>query len=144
MEPLDRQSLHKKVQDEINCFAETDYLSELGKINHQPDDEETALKWLALAILHGLNTNTETIKLKRSKGGKVEIEATYRKAELPHPAGPVADRIFKIIREITHIEEDKGKLPLSLGIRDSSIDMMVKVKKKEDGESISLKFPETR
>lgn len=144
MEPLDKRSLHKKVQEEIDCFAETDYLSELGRIHHEPDNQEAALKWLALIILHGLNTNAERIGLKRDKDGKVDIEATYRKAELPHPDGPVVNEIFNIIREITHIEEDRGKIPLAVGVRDSSIDLMIKVEKKEGTESISLRFPETR
>ena len=46
------------------------------------------------------------------------------------------------MREITHIEGDKGKLPLSLGIRDSSIDIEVKVKSEGGENKISLKFGE--
>jgi hypothetical protein len=45
-----------------------------------------------------------------------------------------------VVREITHIEDAKGKLPLSLGIRDSSVDIQVKVKSKGDEHTVSLKF----
>jgi hypothetical protein len=46
------------------------------------------------------------------------------------------------VREITHIEGDKGKTPLSLGIRNDSIELRVKIKTKHDREKVTLKFPE--
>jgi hypothetical protein len=44
--------------------------------------------------------------------------------------------------EIAHIEGDKGKTPLALGIRNSSIDLNVKLKTKDGGKKVTLKFPE--
>jgi hypothetical protein len=46
------------------------------------------------------------------------------------------------VREITHIEGDKGKSPLALGIRNDSIELQVKIKTKDDIEKVTLKFPE--
>lgn len=66
--------------------------------------------------------------------------AEYRKATLPPPRREVADAVVSAVREITYIEGEKGKLPLSLGIRDSSMDIMAKVDTKEKQEKISLQF----
>jgi hypothetical protein len=43
---------------------------------------------------------------------------------------------------MTHIEGDKGKTDLALGMRESSIDLRVKLTKKEGGEQVTLRFPE--
>jgi len=39
--------------------------------------------------------------------------------------------------------KEKGKTILALGIRDSSIELNVKVKKNENGENVMPKFPES-
>jgi len=44
------------------------------------------------------------------------------------------------VREITHIEDAKGRLPLALGVRDSSVDVEVKVKSKKDKQTVTLEF----
>jgi hypothetical protein len=40
------------------------------------------------------------------------------------------------------LEGNKGKTPLALGIRDSSVEVNIKMKRDEDGEVVTLKFPE--
>jgi hypothetical protein len=45
------------------------------------------------------------------------------------------------VREVTHIEGDKGKSPLSLGVRNDSIELQVKIKTKDDREKVTIKFP---
>ena len=45
------------------------------------------------------------------------------------------------VREITHIEGGKGKSPLALGIREDSIELKIKMKTKDEGERVTLKFP---
>lgn len=45
-----------------------------------------------------------------------------------------SDGVVSAVREITHIEGKKEKLPLSLGIRDSRMDIMLKVDTKEKQE----------
>jgi len=138
----DTGSLHKKVQEEIDCYGGTDYLAELGRLQEERDLEEAALKWLALSILHGINANAEKIKLKKADDGGIEVIASYRKSLLPSPRPEVVDKVFEIRREITHIDTDKGKIPLAVGVRDSSVDLDIKIKKKDDGkQTLSLKFP---
>jgi hypothetical protein len=106
------------------------------------DKHEAALKWLALAILHGINANAKKISISRSKDGKVEVKAEYRKADLPTPGSEIGEKIIKAVRDITHLEGEKRETPLAIGIRDGSIEINVNLKKEMDGESVALKFPE--
>ncbi len=53
----------------------------------------------------------------------------------------MAAKIFNAVREITHIEGDKGKTPLALGIRNDSLELKVKLKVKGDQETVSIEFP---
>ena len=43
--------------------------------------------------------------------------------------------------QFLHLEGDKGKSLLALGIRDGSIEVTVKIKKEEQSESVTIKFP---
>lgn len=138
----DTENLHKKVQEHCDCFATTDYLSEMSKVKTDADKDEAALKWLALAALHGVNNGAEEVTIYKNKDGQVKVIAEYKDAELPSPGNEVADKIFETVRAITHIEEKKGKTELALGIRDSSISLKVKVKQSGDRDKITFKFPE--
>ena len=137
----DSSSLHLKVQEHCDCFAVSDPLKEMARIGQETDTQEAALKWLALAALHGVNQNADTITLIRSQNGSTKVVAEYRDTELPPPDGTIGAQIGKALREITHITGTKGKTALALGIRDSSLDLKVKVKSKEGREKITLKFP---
>ena len=138
----DTENLHLKVQELCDCYATSDPLKEMSK----KDDAETgldgALKWLALAALHGVNNNAKKISVRQASDGTVSVTAEYRDTELPSLEPEVATQIFEAIRSITHIEEKKGKTTLALGIRDSSMDLKVSVKDKDDHKKISIKFPE--
>jgi len=138
----DKHSLHLKVQELCDCFATTDPLKGMSVLEKDEDKHEAALKWLALAILHGINANAKKISISRSNDGKVEVKADYRKADLPTPGSEIGEKIIEAVRGITHLEGGKGGTPLAIGIRDGSIEMNVKLKKDEDGESVTLKFPE--
>ena len=138
----DTESLHKKVQDLCDCYATNDPLKEMSIVREDVDKEEAALKWIALAALHGVNNNAKKISISRTADGNVQVTAEYRTTELPSPGPDVANNIFKAVRGITHIDGVKGKTALALGIRDNSIDLRVKVKQKEGREKISIKFPE--
>lgn len=138
----DKGSLHLKVQELCNCFATTDPLKEMSVVKDDADKEEAALKWLALAVLHGVNNNAEKISITRLDDGDVKVTAEYRKTDLPSPGSEVAEKIIETVLGITHIEGDKGKTPLALGIRDSSIDLSIKIKTKDGGKKVSIKFPE--
>lgn len=136
----DTDNLHKKVQELCDCYATTDPLKEMSEKSET--GLEGALKWLALAALHGVNNNAKKISVKQEKDGSVSATAQYRETQLPSPQGDVAAQIFEAIRQITHIEGSKGKSPLALGIRDSSLDLKVSVKEKDDYKKVSIKFPE--
>ena len=138
----DKTNLHLKVQELIDCFASTDPVPEMSKVPEEQDVAEGALKWLALAILHGVNANAKKISLKKSADGMVSVTAKYREADLPSPGPETASSIVAALRDITHIEDKKGKLPLAIGLRDSSIQVQVKVKSEKGKDKISIKFPE--
>jgi hypothetical protein len=138
----EKRNLHLKVQELCDCYATTDPLQEMSRLPQDQDKEESALKWIALAALHGINNNASKITIRRAPGGDVKVTAEYRLAELPSPGDDVGHHIFSAVRDITHIEESKGKTLLALGLRDSSVDLRIKVKSKGGQEKISLKFPE--
>lgn len=138
----DTSSLHLKVQEHIDCFAQSDPLKEMSVIAADADADAAAVKWLALAALHGINHNARKISVTRNGDGRVQVVAEYRDTELPSPGTAVGARIIDAMRRIIHLEEEKGKSILALGVRDGSIDLKVKVEKKGDRETMSLKFPD--
>jgi len=113
----------------------------MSALKSEVDREEAALKWLALAALHGVNANAEKISIVSSDSGEVTVRAEYRLSELPSPGPEIGKKIIEAAREITHLEGEKAKSPLALGIRDSSIDVEIKVKKDGKGEKLTLEFP---
>ncbi|MFO8090611.1 MAG: hypothetical protein R6U13_12280 [Desulfatiglandaceae bacterium] len=138
----DKETLHKRVQEQIDCFATTDPLKEMSELVKEGDTGEAALTWLALAALHGINRNAKEITILQSEDGQIKVMAEYRPAELPSPGRSIGEKVIESVRGITHLEKEKGKTTLALGIRDSSIDLKVKVKKDENREKVTLKFPE--
>lgn len=137
----DSSSMHKHVQEMCDCFATKDPLKEMSALSSESDPKAATIKWVALAVLHGMNNNAEKITLSRGNDGKVSIVAEYRPTELPAPGDAVGQKIVDAFREMTHIDTDKGKTALALGIRDSSIDLRIKIKNKHGGEKITLGFP---
>lgn len=137
----DKRNLHKKMQEQIDCFVGTDYLVELKAVKDEPDKAQAPLKWLALAILYGINENVKKIKIEKKENGDIRLIAEFPDFELPSPGEDVVNTIFEDLRKITHIESDKGEILLSVGIRDSSIELKAKVKKENGKEKIVLKFP---
>jgi hypothetical protein len=124
-----------------DCYATTDPLKEMSEIKSDSDQEEAAVKWLALAALHGVNNNAKEVSITRTKDGNVSVTAKYRESELPSPGSKIGQKIMNAVREITHIESGKGKSPLALGIREDSIELKIKMKSKDKGESVTLTFP---
>jgi hypothetical protein len=112
----------------------------MGALGKEPDPEEGALKWIALAVLHGIDRNAESISLRRAADGKLSVTARYRKSELPAPPAPIGRKIFDVARAITHID-DKGRTPVVVGIRDGSIEIEFKLDLDGDEEEVVLEFP---
>jgi len=137
----EKRNLHLKVQELCDCYATNDPLKEMSKIKKDSDKEEAALKWLALAALHGVNDNAKEVAISRSPKGEIRVTAKYWQTELPSPGAEIGEKIVEAVREITHIEGGKGKIPLALGIRDDSIELEIKMKSKDKGEKVTIKFP---
>lgn len=137
----DKSNIHLKVQELCDCYATNDPLKEMSVVKNEADQEEAALKWLALASLHGVNNNAKEVTLTRLRNGDVRVTAKYRETDLPSPGAEVGAKIMEAIREVTHIEGGKGKSPLALGIRNDSIELEVKMKTKDEGERVTIKFP---
>lgn len=138
----EKRNVHLKVQELCDCYATNDPLKEMSTIKNEADQDEAALKWLALTALHGVNNNAEKITISRSKDGEINVTANYRRSELPSPGSDVGTKILEAVREITHIESDKGMIPLALGIRNDSIEVQVELTSEEGNENVTLNFPE--
>ncbi len=138
----EKRNLHLKVQELCDCYASTDPLKEMSEVKNDADLDEGALKWIALAALHGVNSSAKKITISRTPQGDVKVTAKYRTAELPSPGKNVGEKIFGALREITHIETEKGKTPLALGIRDSSLEVKITFNSEAEGETVTLKFPD--
>jgi hypothetical protein len=137
----EKRNIHLKVQELCDCYATNDPLKEMSEIKGDSDQDEAAAKWLALAALHGVNDNAKEVSIQRSPDGNIKVTAKYRESELPSPGSEIGEKIMSALREITHIEGGKGKSPLALGIREDSIELQIKMKSKDEGEKVTLKFP---
>lgn len=137
----DAGNLHQKVQGLCDCFATNDPLKEMSKVKKDTDTDEAALKWIALAILHGINSNAKEITISNSKEEGPQVTAEYRRAELPSPGAPIAKKIMKAMRDITHLDAGKAKTTLAFGVRNSSMDLKIKSKLEDGNEKITIKFP---
>lgn len=138
---LDKRSLHLKVQELADCYKGTDPLKEMCLVAKDADAAEAGLKWIALAVLHGVNNNAKKLRLDVGSDGEAVVTAEYRKARLPSPGGVVGKHAVEALREITHFEGDKEKGPLAFGWGNESLDLRVKVKRSERGDSVEIEFP---
>jgi len=136
----DMSTPHKRMQELCDCYAETDLLKEMAMIHSDADKDEAALKWLALAVLHGVDRNAKKISLERASDGGVRVSAEYKETDLPAPGKEIGAKVLEAARQITHIDEKKGEIPLAIGIRDSSIEIRVKVKREGASEKVTLEF----
>ncbi len=114
----------------------------MSSLNNGSNTEEAAYKWIALATLHGINSGAKKVSISKSKEGDIFVTAKYREASLPSPDKQVGEKIISAVREMTHIEKDKGKLPLALGIRDSSVNLNIKVESEKGKDKVTIHFSE--
>ena len=138
----DHANPHLKVQEHCDCHASSDPLSEMSMIAEEQDLEQAAYKYLALAILHGVNDNAKKVTIQQDQNGKIEVTAKYRTRKLPSPGETIGNRVIETIKSITHMTDDRGKSKLALGIRDSSIDLRIKLKRHDGIDQLTIKFPE--
>ena len=144
----DDRSYHLKLQEFCDCFMETDFKKELELaskgVSGGPggDPDELPLKFLGLAMLYGANEEAKKILLKKSKEGKVSFSVEARgNYQLPAPGSALADRIFSLARSLVHMDRDQGKIPLSLGLRNDRMELMLEFDRKGGDESFSVTFP---
>ena len=72
----------------------------------------------------------------------MNVKAKYRKTDLPTPGGDLGGRIIDAVRSITHLEGEEAKTALALGMRDGNLELSVKIKSEDGGETVTFKFPE--
>ena len=138
----DNTSLHKKVIEHIECLTTTDPLKEMSRIESDTSDiDELAAKWLALAVLHGVNHRAKQIVISQ-EDDSVKVTAEYRESDLPSPGDKIGENIINAIKQITHAEKDKEKSLLSVGIGNDNITLKVKIKTEGGKSKVKIKFPE--
>jgi hypothetical protein len=144
----DDRSYHLKLQEFCDCFMETDFKKELELasqgVSGAPggDPEELPLKFLGLSMLYGANEEAKKISLQKSKEGKISFSVEARgNYQLPAPGAALADRIFSLARSMVHLDKDQGRIPLSLGLRNDRMELMLEFDRKGGNESFSIIFP---
>lgn len=137
----DTSNLHQKVQEMCDCFATNDPLKEMSRLHGDSNHEEAAIKWLALAILHGINTNAEEISLEQTQKGAVKVVAEYRRAELPPPGPETGHNILQSLKRIIHVDSSQGDSTLAFGVRNSNLDLQVKTREEGGDSKITIRFP---
>ena len=139
------QTPHLKLLEMCDCYLETDFPRQLTAMasSKSTDLTEDGFKYLALALLQATTEKARKLSFKKQNNSiTITVKAADREIELPSPSRELMDTITTIIRDIIHLEEDKGKSPLILGLRNGQLDLFVKVKKDKEEESLTIKFPE--
>jgi hypothetical protein len=136
----------QKLQEMCDCYMETDFAAQLTAMTKAPsaDLQEDAVKYLALVIMYGVTDKARRISFKK-KGDeiKVELKAADGKIKLPPPGADLFAAVVGLVRGILHLEEEGGgKSSLALGLRNSPLDLGVKLKEKEGKTSLKFVFPE--
>ena len=139
-----RLNYHLKLQEMCDCYMETDFRAAMQGMagTESKDLEEDAIKYLALAIMFAITQKAEKLSFKKT--GE-ELKAAIKngsKEKLPVPSAAILDKVFEIMRAILHIEADKGEMEFSLGLRSGEVDVMVKVEREGDKQSLKIKFPQ--
>ena len=137
----DMSNLHQKVQEMCDCFATTDPLKEMSRLQQDGNTEEGATKWLALAVLHGLNSNAEEISLEQGSDGKVKVVAEYRRSELPEPGSSIGSEVVRMTREIIHADSSQAESVLAFGVRNNNMDLKVRTREESGSNKVTIKFP---
>ena len=135
---------HQRMQELCDCFAETDPLKEMALLGTDEDKEEAALKWLALAILHGVDRHAKEICLERTRGrpreggGRVQGRGAAFAGGRDRREGDRGGQTDQPHRG------RKGRDALAVGIRDTSIEIRMEVERENGDEKITLKFGKLR
>ncbi|MBI5523867.1 MAG: hypothetical protein HY910_14660 [Desulfarculus sp.] len=138
----DRRNPHLKVQEMAQCYANRNPLEAMSGLAGEADQEEAAIKWLALAVLHAVGAGAKKIELTLDAQGRAVVTAKYREATLPSPGPAVGARVLAMVGEILHLEGGTGQGLLALGLAGDNLDIKVKLEDEDGGRQLSLKFGE--
>jgi len=141
VESLER-NYHLKLQEMCDCYMETEFRKELQHmVGIVGDLEENGIKYLALALMCAVTEKAAKLSLK-SKDGKVTVTVKGdEKLALPAPSLPLFEKMVAIMRAILHLEDDKGKTALALGLRSGDLELQVKVERRPGKESLKFLLP---
>lgn len=135
----------QQLQEMCDCYMETDFAAQLAAMSGAPsaDARENAVKYLALAIMYGLTDKADKITFKQ-QGGEINVrmKTADGKIELPPPDAGLFNGVIGLVRDILHFEGEGGKSNLALGLRNSPLELEVKMKVKKDTSSLKIKFPD--
>jgi hypothetical protein len=137
----DLSNMHQKIQEMCDCHATCDPLHEMSKMQGNSDEQDAAVKWAALVILHGLNNNAEEISIEKTKNGDVKVIAEYRRSALPEPPAEVSDDILEAFKSVLHIDSSQGESTLAFGFRNNSFDLKVRTREEGGDHKVTIKFP---
>lgn len=144
----DDRSYHLRLQEFCDCFMETDFRKELERaskgVSGDPggDPDELALKFLGLTLLYGANEEAKKISLQKSNQGKVLFSVEARgNYQLTPPSEHMADKVFSVARSMVYLDKDEGKIPFSLGLRNSSLEINLEFARKAGEEVLVFVFP---
>lgn len=138
-------NLHQKLLEMCDCYMETDFAGQMRAMSGSPsaDLQEDAVKYLSLALMCGVTEKARKLTMKRKKGGiETRLKTADAKIELPPPSNELFDGVNKLVRGILHFESEGGTSSLSLGLRNSQLDLQVQLKEKGEETAIKVKFPE--
>ena len=144
-----KRSLHLRLQEYCDCFMETDLQKEIMMLNNKgaaadvtKDREEVALKFICLTILYGINESAKKITLTRKGRDEVRLDVEAAgKYVLPAPRVDIADEIFKVMRSITHLDSERGREVLSLGLRNDRVELTVELASAPGENTLAILFP---
>jgi hypothetical protein len=142
----DSSSLHARLQEYNDCFAETDPKQELRDVASRGiAGEKTqgltdlALKYLSLAILAGVDDEAEKVFFTRNgeQNGSCYL-AGRKETRLPTPPTGVTREIIGIMRRIAGLEQDKAYGKFVCGIRNDRLEMDLGVARSGERETLSI------
>jgi len=138
-------NLHQKLLEMCDCYLDTDFARQMKAMtgSRSANLQEDAVKYLSLAIMYGVTEKARKLSIKEKKDGiRTTLKTADAKMELPPPTSELFGGVIDLVRGILHFESESGSSPLSLGLRNSQLDLQVKIKEKGDGTSLKIKFPE--
>lgn len=137
----DSSNLHQQIQEMCDCYATNDPLKEMSRLQQETNPEQGAVKWLAMAVLHGLTNNAEEISIEKTANGKVKVVAEYRRTELPAPNSEVSEAVLRAVKDIIHADSSQGDSALAFGFRNNSFELKVRTREEGQDHKVTLKFP---